>query len=84
MYVSELASGVLSWDSPLHELDDFWRDNTAKLLEDNAAQLQRLVEIIKESEDATTLAVACSDLGRIVAASETAKRCVVVRSLSLF
>lgn len=74
----------MTWDSPLHELDEFWRDNTPKLLEDNAAQLNQLIKITQESSDPVTLAVACSDLGRIVSASETAKRSVQDRLFPLF
>ncbi|KDN52585.1 ARM repeat-containing protein [Tilletiaria anomala UBC 951] len=76
VYLSELASGQLTWESPVHELDEFWRANTSKLLENDAEQLKRLITILKESEDPVTLSVVCSDLGKIISFSETAKKFV--------
>ena len=58
----------------MHELDEFWKENTPKLLESNAEQLNRLIAILQESSDPLTLAVACSDIGRIISVSETAKK----------
>ena len=38
-YLSELASGHLSW-TPVHESDDFWRENASKLNEKDYEQLK--------------------------------------------
>lgn len=38
-YTSELASGHLSW-TPVHESDDFWKENAAKLNDKNYEQLK--------------------------------------------
>ena len=38
-YASELASGHLSW-SPVHESDDFWKENATKLNEKDYEQLK--------------------------------------------
>lgn len=40
-YVSELASGHLSW-SPVHESDDFWKENATRLNENDYEQLKSL------------------------------------------
>lgn len=73
--VSELASGRLTWDNPAHSLDDFWKANTSKLLEASANEdfkqesgLGMLLTILKErdSTDATTLAIACNDIGKML------------------
>lgn len=38
-YTSELASGHLSW-TPVHESDDFWKENASKLNDKNNEQLK--------------------------------------------
>jgi V-type H+-transporting ATPase subunit H len=38
-YSSELASGHLSW-TPVHESDDFWKENATKLNENDYKQLR--------------------------------------------
>lgn len=37
-YLSELASGKLTWDNPAHELDDFWRANGQKMLDESQSR----------------------------------------------
>lgn len=76
VYLAELDSGRLSWDNPLHESDEFWGSATPKLLEDKAAGLTKILDVVTHSDDPTTLAVAANDLGKIVVVSETAKRLV--------
>jgi len=61
VFRAELYSGHLSW-SPVHRSDKFWRENVAKLAEENAEPLRRLVAIANGS-DPLAIAVACSDLG---------------------
>lgn len=41
-YASELASGHLSW-TPVHESDDFWKENAAKLNEKDAKELKWVI-----------------------------------------
>ena len=43
-YVSELASGHLSW-TPVHESDDFWRENASKLNEKDYEQLKSVLHV---------------------------------------
>jgi V-type H+-transporting ATPase subunit H len=38
-YTSELASGHLSW-TPVHESEDFWKENATKLNEKDYEQLK--------------------------------------------
>jgi len=38
-YTSELSSGHLTW-TPVHESDDFWKENAVKLNEQDYAQLK--------------------------------------------
>ena len=40
-YMSELASGHLSW-TPVHESDDFWKENATKLNEKDHEQLKSI------------------------------------------
>ncbi|QRV75408.1 V-type H+-transporting ATPase 54 kD subunit [Ceratobasidium sp. AG-Ba] len=74
-YTSELASGHLSW-SPVHESESFWKENAAKLDEKDYAQIKRLVELLKTSEDNTVLAVAAHDLGQYVKHHDRGKKIV--------
>ncbi|KAJ1021655.1 hypothetical protein NDA16_003791 [Ustilago loliicola] len=73
-YLSELQSGQLTFESPVHELDDFWKENAPKFVEEDGKVLKQLVTVLKESEDATTLAVGCSDLGKFVHFFEQGKK----------
>ncbi|CDU22509.1 related to vacuolar ATP synthase subunit H [Sporisorium scitamineum] len=73
-YLSELQSGQLTFESPVHELDDFWKENAPKVVEEDGKVLKQLVAILNESEDATTLAVACSDVGKFVHFFEQGKK----------
>ncbi|SPO31233.1 related to vacuolar ATP synthase subunit H [Ustilago trichophora] len=73
-YLSELTSGQLTFESPVHELDDFWKENAAKFVEEDGKVLKQLVGVLKQSEDATTLAVACSDVGKFVHFFEQGKK----------
>lgn len=73
-YLSELSSGQLTFENPAHELDDFWKENAPKLVEKDGEVLKQLVEILKNSQDSTTLAVACSDVGKFVTFFEPGKK----------
>ncbi|KEP50199.1 V-type proton ATPase subunit H [Rhizoctonia solani 123E] len=74
-YTSELTSGHLSW-SPVHESEAFWKENAARLDEKDFAQLKRLVELLKTSQDNTVLAVAAHDLGQYVKHHDRGKKAV--------
>lgn len=66
-YKSELYSGQLSFDNPAHLLEEFWKENAEKLTEHNNADLVQLVSLLQRKDaDASTLAVACSDMGKFV------------------
>ncbi|KAF9532416.1 armadillo-type protein [Crepidotus variabilis] len=74
-YASELASGHLSW-TPVHESDDFWKENATKLNERDYEQLKLLIKVLKESTDITALAVACHDIGQYVKHYDRGKKTV--------
>ncbi|KAF6764976.1 armadillo-type protein [Ephemerocybe angulata] len=67
-YVSELESGHLSW-TPVHE-------NAIKLNDKDHKQLKRLVELLKESNDPTVLAVAAHDVGQYIKHYERGRKIV--------
>ena len=73
-YLSELQSGQLTFESPVHELDDFWKENAPRFVEEDGKVLKQLVAVLGESEDPTTLAVACSDVGKFVHFFEQGKK----------
>ncbi|KAG6820787.1 hypothetical protein H0H93_011552 [Arthromyces matolae] len=64
-YTSELLSGHLSW-SPVHESDEFWKENATRLNDNNCEQLQVLLQVLKNSGDPLVLAVAVQDVGQLV------------------
>ncbi|KAF5330527.1 hypothetical protein D9619_005684 [Psilocybe cf. subviscida] len=74
-YTSEIASGHLSW-TPVHESDDFWKENASKLDEKDFEQLKNLITILKESTDPVVLAVAASDIGQYVRHHDRGKKAV--------
>ncbi|EIW85361.1 ATPase V1 complex subunit H [Coniophora puteana RWD-64-598 SS2] len=74
-YASELASGHLSW-TPVHESDEFWRENATKLNDKNHEQLKTLLKLLEESEDPLVLAVAVHDLGQYVKHHERGKKVI--------
>ncbi|EST08308.1 ATPase, V1 complex, subunit H [Kalmanozyma brasiliensis GHG001] len=73
-YLSELQSGQLTFESPCHEMDEFWKENAPKFVDEDGKVLKQLVKVLKESEDATTLSVACSDVGKFVHFFEQGKK----------
>ncbi|KAF9234781.1 ATPase V1 complex subunit H [Melanogaster broomeanus] len=73
-YMSELDSGHLSW-TPVHESDDFWRENAAKLNEKDYVQLKLLIRLL-DSGDPLVLAVAVHDLGQYVKHYERGKKVI--------
>jgi len=74
-YSSELTSGHLSW-TPVHESVDFWKENAVKLNDKDYEQLKILIKLLKESTDATVLAVAVHDIGQYVKHHERGKKMV--------
>ncbi|KAF8197401.1 armadillo-type protein [Pholiota molesta] len=74
-YTSELASGHLSW-TPVHESDDFWKENASKLNDKNYEQLKNLISVLKETTDPIALAVAAHDIGQYVKHYERGKKYV--------
>ncbi|PKI85805.1 H(+)-transporting V1 sector ATPase subunit H [Malassezia vespertilionis] len=75
-YCSELYSGKLSFDNPVHALDDFWKENAEKLVENDDKVLRQLVSLLKPGAhtDEETLAVACSDMGKFIHYFDGARR----------
>ncbi|KAF7311660.1 V-type proton ATPase subunit H [Mycena kentingensis (nom. inval.)] len=74
-YSSELTSGHLSW-TPVHESDDFWKENATKLNDKDCEQLKILVRLLKESNDPVVLAVAAHDVGQYVKHCDRGKKLV--------
>ncbi|KAF9264948.1 ATPase, V1 complex, subunit H [Marasmius fiardii PR-910] len=72
-YTSELASGHLSW-TPVHESDDFWKENATKLNDKDYEQLKILIRLLNESSDPNVLAVAAHDIGQYVKHYERGKK----------
>ncbi|KAF8626174.1 hypothetical protein AX15_005061 [Amanita polypyramis BW_CC] len=64
-YTSELLSGHLSW-TPVHESEDFWKENAVRLNDKDHEQLRILIKLLKESNDPIVLAVAAHDIGQYV------------------
>ncbi|EGN96156.1 hypothetical protein SERLA73DRAFT_185746 [Serpula lacrymans var. lacrymans S7.3] len=74
-YTSELASGHLSW-TPVHESEDFWKENAAKLNDKDYEQLRILIRLLDDSNDPLVLAVAVHDIGRYVKHYDRGKKVV--------
>ncbi|KAH7927742.1 ATPase V1 complex subunit H [Leucogyrophana mollusca] len=74
-YTSELASGHLSW-TPVHESDDFWRENATKLNDKDFEQLKILIKLLGTSNEPLVLAVAVHDLGQYVKHYERGKKVI--------
>ncbi|KAI5983764.1 armadillo-type protein [Pisolithus albus] len=72
VYTSELASNHLSW-TPVHESEEFWRENAHRLHERDFAQLKALIQLL-DSSDPVTLAVAVHDVGQYVKHCERGKK----------
>ena len=70
-----MLSGHLSW-TPVHESELFWKENVTKLNDKDHEQLQLLVRLLKESQDAVILAVAAHDIGQYVKHYERGKKSV--------
>ncbi|KAL4065312.1 armadillo-type protein [Scleroderma yunnanense] len=74
-YISELASGHLSW-TPVHESEEFWRENASRLNEKDHAQLKALIRLLSMDDNSITLAVAVHDIGQYVKHYERGKKIV--------
>ncbi|KAF8636522.1 hypothetical protein AX17_003335 [Amanita inopinata Kibby_2008] len=74
-YTSELLSGHLSW-TPVHESEDFWKENAGKLNDKDNKQLRILIKLLNESHDPTVLAVAAHDIGQYVKHCDRGKKLV--------
>ncbi|MCJ1308087.1 H(+)-transporting V1 sector ATPase subunit H [Agyrium rufum] len=67
-YSSEILASQLRW-SPPHRDANFWRENAAKIINENRNELpKKLAEILSKSwdHDKQVLAVACNDVGWLV------------------
>ncbi|KZO92597.1 ATPase V1 complex subunit H [Calocera viscosa TUFC12733] len=74
-YTSELVSGHLGW-TPVHDSDEFWKENAGRLNENDNEQLKRLVGLLSTSTDALVLAVAAHDIGKYVKYCDRGKKLV--------
>jgi len=74
-YTSELLSGHLSW-TPVHESEDFWKENAARLNEKDHELLRILIRLLKESTEPVVLAVAAHDIGQYVKHYDLGKKWV--------
>jgi V-type H+-transporting ATPase subunit H len=64
-YKGEVQSGILEW-SPVHTSAKFWRENATMFEENNYEILSELRNLILNSHNDLTLAVACYDVGELV------------------
>ncbi len=64
-YSQEVRSNRLEW-SPVHKSDKFWRENAARLNENNYELLRILTSLLSLENDALILAVAAHDIGEYV------------------
>lgn len=64
-YASEIKSGKLEW-SPPHKSDLFWRDNAARLQENDCELLRLLAKYLEPETDPKIMAIAASDIGMYV------------------
>lgn len=60
-YLTELDGGLLDW-SPVHTTE-FWKEHIRSMEAHDFGPLRRLRDLIDTSDDITTLAVACFDVG---------------------
>ncbi|EJT97397.1 ATPase V1 complex subunit H [Dacryopinax primogenitus] len=74
-YASELVSGHLGW-TPVHDSDEFWKENACRLNENDSEQLKRLVDLLNTSTDPVMLAVAAHDIGKYVKYCERGKKII--------
>ncbi|KAG5651527.1 hypothetical protein H0H81_008339 [Sphagnurus paluster] len=74
-YTSELSSGHLSW-TPVHESDDFWKENASRLSDNDCEQLKILIRLLSESTSSVVLAVAVHDVGQYVTHCDRGKKLV--------
>jgi len=74
-YTSELVSGHLGW-TPVHDSDEFWKENASRLNENDNEQLKRLVGLLNTSTDPLVLAVAAHDIGKYVKYCDRGKKIV--------
>lgn len=64
-YLGEIHSGVLEWSAP-HTSVKFWKENIKNIEASDFIALRDLGALLLSSNDETTLAVACHDVGEIV------------------
>ncbi|UKK02467.2 vacuolar ATP synthase subunit H [Theileria orientalis] len=70
-YCAELATGLLRW-SILHS-EKFWLLHNEKFEQDEFVHISKLVELL-DSSDATTVSIACFDLGEFARLYRNGKR----------
>ncbi|RUS22841.1 hypothetical protein BC937DRAFT_86425 [Endogone sp. FLAS-F59071] len=64
-YASEVQTGKLEW-SPPHGSETFWKQNAARLNENDAELLRILSRLLSTSQDPIVLAVAAHDIGQYI------------------
>ncbi|KZT56174.1 ATPase, V1 complex, subunit H [Calocera cornea HHB12733] len=74
-YTSELVSGHLGW-TPVHDSDEFWKENANRLNENDNEQLKRLVGLLNTSTEPLVLAVAAHDIGKYVKYCDRGKKLI--------
>jgi len=73
-YERELHTGKLKWGF-IHS-SKFWAENVMKFEKDDYSAIKELADVLKGKADATTLAVACHDVGQFVALHPLGKKVV--------
>lgn len=64
-YKTELQSGSLEW-GPVHTSDRFWRENIKRFEDNNFEALGILIGILRNSQNAQNLQIACHDVGEFI------------------
>mmetsp|Transcript_122304 Transcript_122304/g.182773 ORF Transcript_122304/g.182773 Transcript_122304/m.182773 type:complete len:442 (+) Transcript_122304:30-1355(+) len=64
-YKTEVSSGTLE-KSPVHYSDRFWKENMKMFEKDKFEVLGMLIHILKESQNAQNLEIACHDVGQFI------------------
>jgi len=75
-YEQEVESGLLTWSTPTHQDDEFWKENAKKLEDKDKKTLKALVDILKTNKDPTALAIALNDLGQYMKFVDSGRKTV--------
>jgi len=68
---------LLTWTTPTHEDDEFWRENAKKLENKDKKIIKALLAILKKNDqEHAVLAIACNDLAQYMKYVENGRKVV--------